>query len=112
IRVVREHHAMADEDVVLDRDAFTHERVRRNLAAAPDRGAFLDFDESADLRAGADVAAVETHEIAVEDDDPLFEDHAVGNGHSECDYFSPWFLVPGTWSVLGPWSVPGPWSAI
>ena len=59
IRVVDERHAMADEDVIFDRDALTDERVARNLAAAADPGVLLDFDERADLRLVADLAAVE-----------------------------------------------------
>ena len=63
IRVVDEHHAVADEHVVLDRDAFADERVARNLAAPADGGVLLDLDERADLGVVADLAAVEVDEL-------------------------------------------------
>ena len=40
IRVVDEHHAVADEHVVLDRHPFADEGVARNLAAAADAAFF------------------------------------------------------------------------
>src|SRR5688572_1835811 len=63
VRVVDEHHAMADEDLILDGHAFTDERMARDLAAAADAGVFLDFDEGADFGFVADVAAVEVDEL-------------------------------------------------
>jgi hypothetical protein len=58
ISVVREDHAVADEDVVFNRDAFADKAVGRNLAATAYVGSFLDFDERADLRLGADATSI------------------------------------------------------
>ena len=63
IRVVDEHHAVADEDMVLDRDALADERVARDLAAPADRRVLLNLDERADLGLVADRAAVEVDEL-------------------------------------------------
>src|SRR3954468_6894473 len=60
--VVREHHAVADEDLVFERHALADEGVARNLAARAHRGALLDLDEGADARLVADAAAVEVDE--------------------------------------------------
>ena len=54
---------MADEDLVLDGDAFADEGVALDLAVLADGGVFLDFDEGADLGAVADGAAVEVDEV-------------------------------------------------
>ena len=64
IAVVDEHHAVADEDVVLNRDAFADERMARDLAALADAGVLLDLDEGADLRFVADLATVQVDELA------------------------------------------------
>src|SRR2546425_6701390 len=63
IGVVDEGDAVADEDVVLDRHAFTDEGVARNLAPPADLRIFLDLDERPDLRFVADLAAVQVDEL-------------------------------------------------
>ena len=65
--VVDEHHAVADEHLVLDLDALADERVALDLAARADAGAALDLDERPDPRLVADPAAVEVGE-GVDDD--------------------------------------------
>src|SRR5689334_9386659 len=62
VLVVREHHAMPDEHVVLDRHALAKERVRRDLAATSDLDALLDLDERTDTRLIADLAAIRVDE--------------------------------------------------
>src|SRR5690606_22487019 len=85
--VVREHHAVADEDLVLDVHALADERVRGHLAACADEGVLLDLHERADARLVADRAAVEIHEIGVKDPDVLPEANAVCNGHAVIPQF-------------------------
>jgi hypothetical protein len=41
---------MANENVVLDSDAFANERVTRNLAAGADGGILLDLNKTTDAR--------------------------------------------------------------
>ena len=53
---------MADEDLILERDARADERVAGNLAAPADARAALDFDEGADARLVADLAAIKVDE--------------------------------------------------
>ena len=65
--VVDEHHAVADEDLVLDRDARADERVALDLAARADLDARLDLDERADAREVSDPAPVEVRERLDED---------------------------------------------
>lgn len=60
--VVSKHHAVADEDVVLDGDAFAQKRVRRYLASTADLDSFLDLDECTDTRFVTDLAAVSVDE--------------------------------------------------
>jgi hypothetical protein len=43
IEVVDEHHAVADEDFILDRYTFADEGVAGDFAALPDDGILLDF---------------------------------------------------------------------
>ena len=63
VEVVREHDAVADEDLVLDGHALADESVALDLAVPADGDVFLDFDEGADLGAVADGAAVEVDEV-------------------------------------------------
>ena len=65
--VVDEHHAVADEDLVLDLDARADERVALDLAVGADRGALLDLHERPDAGVVTDLAAVEVRE-RVDDD--------------------------------------------
>src|SRR5262245_62098596 len=62
IGVVDEGHAVADEDLVLDRHALADEGVARNLASPAHPRIFLDFDERPDLGFVADLAAVQVDE--------------------------------------------------
>jgi hypothetical protein len=55
--------------------------VRRDLAALTDHGALLDFDERADLGIRTNTAAIEVHEIGVEDDDAFTKGDARRDGH-------------------------------
>jgi hypothetical protein len=48
--VVDEHHAVADEHLVFDRDPLADEGVRRNLAAGSNGRVLLNLDKCADLR--------------------------------------------------------------
>ena len=48
--VVHEHHPVADEDLVLDRDTVADERMALDLAARTDDRATLDLDERSDTR--------------------------------------------------------------
>jgi hypothetical protein len=77
IAVVDEHHAVADEDVVLDRDAFADESVARDLAALADSCILLDFDERADLGFIADLATVQIDELGELDVSPSFTSGAM-----------------------------------
>src|SRR5690242_16161631 len=63
--VVDEHHAMTDEDVVLERHAFAQEAVRRNLAASPDAYIPLYLSEGSDARLRTYYASVQIHELRV-----------------------------------------------
>jgi hypothetical protein len=62
---------VADEDLVVDRDAGADEGVALDLAALADLDAGLDLDERPDPRLGADPAAVEVRERL--DDDAVAE---------------------------------------
>ena len=80
-RVVDEYDAVPDEYIILDRDSFADERVRRDLAPLTDDRPFLDFDEGADLGRRANLAAVQVDEIGMKDDDAFTEDDAGRNRH-------------------------------
>src|SRR5207247_5811005 len=92
VSVVNEIDAVADEDFVFDRDASTDKAVARQFAVAADAGAFLDFDERADLCPVTDFAAVEVDEV-VDDYVPaelnVRSDYAELSGHGlEAEAFS------------------------
>ena len=53
---------MADKYVVLDSDAFTNERVARNLAAGADGGILLNLNKTTDARLIAHRTAVKVSE--------------------------------------------------
>src|SRR5262245_28915173 len=61
--IVDEHHAVSNEDVILDLDTFADEGMARNLDAAADLRALLDFDECTDARLVADLTAVHVYEL-------------------------------------------------
>ena len=54
-------------DLILDDDALANERVRRDLAARPNRRVLLDLDERADLGVRSDLATIEVDQGGVED---------------------------------------------
>ena len=58
VKVVDEHDAVADEDLVLYGHAFADEGVALDLAVPADGGVFLYLDKGADLGAVADGATV------------------------------------------------------
>ena len=63
---------MPDEDIILDRDAFADECVRRDLATPPsNNGVFLYLDERSHLGFVADTATIEVDQIWLEDPDPV-----------------------------------------
>ncbi len=61
--VVDKHHAVADEDLIGDGDAFADERVALDLAVFADKGIFLYLDKGADPGTVADPAAVKIDEF-------------------------------------------------
>jgi hypothetical protein len=61
-QVVGEHHAVADEDLVLNRHAVADEAVARDLAVRANHGTALHLDERADARVVADAAAIQVHQ--------------------------------------------------
>jgi hypothetical protein len=61
--VVDEHHAVADEDLIVDGDAFADERVALDLAVFADKGIFLYLDKGADPGTVVDPAAVKIDEF-------------------------------------------------
>ena len=63
VLVIDEINAVADEDFVFDRDAFTDESVARYFAVAAYPDTFLNLDEGADLCAVADLAAIQVDEV-------------------------------------------------
>jgi hypothetical protein len=79
--VVDEDDTVSDEYIILYRDAFADEGVRRDLAPLTDHSAFLDFDERADLGIRTNTASIEVHEIGVEDDDAFTKGDARRDGH-------------------------------
>src|SRR5438094_3829168 len=79
--IVDERHAVADEDVILDLDAFADERVARNFHAPSNLRALLNLDERADAALVADLASVEIDEIV--DPDVSTQLHVV----RDCDAF-------------------------
>jgi hypothetical protein len=52
-----------DEDIILDRDAFADECVRRDLATASSNGVFLHLDEPSHLGFVADSATIEVDQM-------------------------------------------------
>jgi hypothetical protein len=79
VLVVDEHHAVTDEDLVIDLDAVADERVALDTATGTDPGTPLDLDVRAHPGVVSDRATIEIGEL--KDDDPVTEgdvvDHAV-----------------------------------
>ena len=63
IFIVDENDAVADKNLVLDRDAFTDKAMRGNFAVTAYACTSLNLDERADARAVADLAAIEINEV-------------------------------------------------
>src|SRR3954470_14274814 len=61
--IVDEHYPMADEDVIFNDHALTYKGVAGNFAVFTYGGIFLDLDESTDLGAIANFAAVEVDKL-------------------------------------------------
>src|ERR1700722_10086563 len=61
ITIVDEDDAVADEDLVLDRDAGAYKRVTRDFAAAPDFRVALNLDERAQPGVVTNLAAVQIY---------------------------------------------------
>ncbi len=81
IPIVDEHHAVADEDFVFDRDAGTYERVTRDFAATPDFRVALNLDERAKPRVVSNLAAVKIYVDASRTRSPMSTSaatHAIG----------------------------------
>ena len=74
---------MADETLVLDGHSLADKRVRADLARRADGGVFLDFDKWANLRAGADGASVEIHELRMGDPHSVGQLHVFRDRHSD-----------------------------
>ena len=66
ILVISEHHAVTDEDFILNGDALAYEGMRRDLAASTDDRVLLNLDEGADLGVVANAAAVQIDQIGLE----------------------------------------------
>jgi hypothetical protein len=75
VLVIGEHHAMADEHAVPERDPFADERVTLDLAKPTDTHARLDLDKRTNLRIRTNTATIEIGEAV--NDDALAEFHMV-----------------------------------
>src|SRR4029453_8331651 len=82
VAIVREHHAVAHENLIVDDHSLADEGVRRYLAAGPDDRFLLDLDERADLRLVADCTSVEIDERGLDDAHTLPEANGIRNGHA------------------------------
>lgn len=85
VKIVGEHDSVPNENIIFDRYTFTDERVRGNLAAAPDEGVFLNLDECSDFCVVAKRAAVEIDQIGLEDLDSATQNNVGRNWHED-DY--------------------------
>src|SRR4051794_19553579 len=98
VEVVREHHAVPDEDAVAEADSLADERVARDLAVPPEGRARLDFHKRADFRAVSDSAAVQVHQVGLEDPHVPPELYAVCD-HVYSPYLKPYFPMQRTRSI-------------
>ena len=62
IAIIDKRHSVSDEDLGLDRHAFTNEGMTRDLATIANLRAFLDLNERADPCVVANLAAVKIDE--------------------------------------------------
>src|SRR6516162_2590739 len=76
IAIVDENNVVSNEYAVLNRHALTDECVTGDLAVGADHRTFLNLDKGPDLRAVADRAAVQIHEVI--NDHILAEPHVAG----------------------------------
>ena len=65
IDVIGEHHAMPDENFVLQRDTFANETMRGNLAARTDLATRLNFYKGADPAILTDPASINVYEVGM-----------------------------------------------
>src|SRR5271170_3854365 len=77
IRIIDEHNAMADEDVVFNLHTLANEGVTRYLAAPADSGVLLNFNERPYLGFVADFTSVQVDELR--ELDPLAKLYVRGN---------------------------------
>jgi hypothetical protein len=82
--VIREQDAVSDEDLILNRDTFAYEAVRRYLATRPDLCSGLNLDERTDPGFIADYAAIEVYEVWMEYPDFTPELNIFCNRHPNC----------------------------
>ena len=75
MQIVGEHHAVADEYALLERDPFANEGMARDLAVLTNGGVALNLDERPDSCARADAAPVHVDQIRMMDDNAFFENH-------------------------------------
>ncbi len=54
---------MADEDIILNRDAFAYERMAGDFAVLSDRGVLLNFNKCSYFHVVADYAPVKINEF-------------------------------------------------
>ncbi len=81
IQVVGKHHAVANENVILDSNSLADKAVRGYFAAAANRRILLDFHKRADLGLISDGASVKIDQLGLKYLDALTEDHIRGNWH-------------------------------
>lgn len=81
VPAVREHHAMADEDVVLYEDAFTNETVGRDLARSPNSAVFLYLHKWTDSAIFTDRATIDVYLIRPMDEHALSKHDVFAYSH-------------------------------
>lgn len=64
IAIIDECDIMPNENAFFDCDPFADKRMARDFATRPDRCTFLDFNESANFRFGADFAPIKVYKSA------------------------------------------------
>jgi hypothetical protein len=79
--VVYKSDTVTDKHLILDLDALTNKRVRRNFAGLAHTRVLLNFHESANPGARSDTAPIQINEVFVEDEDITLEYHVLGNRH-------------------------------
>jgi hypothetical protein len=80
--VINKHHAMTDEHLIFDNDAFADKGMRRNFTAFADLDCSLDFDKRANACLGPNRTSVEVNEVGMKNSHPLTE-HNIGTyGHT------------------------------